>query len=99
MSTEYAATELRHEIFCEALPSWLQDVTVRGGSSINACGGSEADVHTKYERMKCFMLSINSEVWLTLNQWAVKRRETSYSAAPPPDGSLAKPQCNIIERF
>ena len=60
---------------------------------------ASAVVNTTYERVECFMLSINGEMWLALHQWAVKRRETCYSDAPPPDGTLAKPKCDIIEGF
>lgn len=73
------------------------NVTVRGALQSMPVAEASADVYMTYERLRCFMLSINGEVWLTVNQWAIKRRETSYSDAPPPDGTLAKPKCDIIE--
>lgn len=43
------------------------------------------------------MLAINAEVWLTLNQWAVKRRDTCYSTAPPSNATLAESQYDLAE--
>lgn len=60
MSTEYAPTEVRNEIFCEALP--IAHTMAPSVVALQSMPVAEAnaDVYTTYERMRCFMLSINA---------------------------------------